>query len=259
MPTPSPTVAPSSPAALQAVRTAAARTLELTASVSLNFAALSSTVINGEGTFDFASAKGSERIEQPVGTETTVFLPTFLFDDPPAQDAVGLPHGRTWIMAEPAEHIANATSFSQFVLQIQGKNPMFLLAQVAWGAVAAAPLQEAVINGERASGYLASVDLGEAATTAAGPAASALASSVHYEEEALGAGSQSSAPLQQIRAWVDSSGDVVRVQASPPGSGVGTTTMTFTAFGGRVDPSRPPRAKTIDLASLAPGGDHDRD
>lgn len=162
-------------------------------------------------------------------------------------------------MAEPAEHVANATSFAQFVLQIQGKNPIFLLAQVAWGAESAAPLGKLTIDGGPASGFLVKVDLAAAASSASGSAAAAFASTLGYEEQALGASPQSPAAPQEIRAWVDASGRVVQVQASPPGSGVGTTTMTVTAFGADVHAAEPPSRSTIDLATLAPGGDYDRD
>lgn len=259
LPAPSPTIAPPSSNALATVSAAAARTLGLSASMSLDFAGLSFTDIRGEGSFDFASGTGLAHIRQPVGTETVVFRPSAIYDHPPPQNAVGLPRGRTWIMAEPAEHIANATSFAQFVLQIQGKNPIFLLAQVAWGAVTAAPLGKRMIDGVSASGFLVEVDLASAASAASGPVASAFASTLGYEEQALGASAQSPAPLQRMRAWVDSSGRIVQIQASPPGSGVGTTTMTVTSFGADVDAAKPPMSRTVDLASLAPGGDYDRD
>jgi hypothetical protein len=259
IPAPPPTIAASSPSALETARTAASRTLELTASVSLDFAGLSSKPITGQGIFDFASAKGRALIEQPVGDETAVFLPTVLFDDPPVQDAVGLPRGRTWIMAEPAERVPNPTSISQFVLQMQGKNPIFLLAEVAWGAVFAAPLRSQLIDGSKARGYLVEVDLDQAASSVAGPAASALASTIHFEEQAVQGSSKVPVPQQKIWIWVDPSGRVVRLQSSPPGSGVGTTIMTITSFGERIDLARPPRDKSVDLASLAPGGDYDRD
>ncbi|MGA8724293.1 MAG: hypothetical protein WB565_04585 [Acidimicrobiales bacterium] len=256
---PSSTVAPPSAVALRAVRTAASRTLGLTATVSLDFAGgLSAKAISGGGSFSFASASGRAQIRQPAGVETVVFQPTIVFDHPPPQDLVGLPHGITWIAAEPAERIPNPTSFDQFALQIEGKNPDFLLTQVAWGAVAAAPLGTTDIGSGSASGYLVTVDLATAASSASGPGSRAFASALRDEEHALG-GSGATPPQLTISAWIDPEGRVVRLEASPPGSGIGTTIMTMTAFGARVDAARPPKGETVDLASLAPGGDYDRD
>jgi hypothetical protein len=257
---PSSTVAPPSPLDLQTVRAAAVRTFGLSANVSLEFAGgLAPKTILGSGSFSFASASGHAEIHQPAGTETVVFQPSIVFDHPPPQDLVGLPHGRTWIAAEPAEHIPNPTSFDQFVLQIEGKNPDFLLAEVAWGAVSAAPLGSRMVAGASTNGYLVTIDLPTAASAASGPGAAAFSSTLADEERSLGTGSRSTQAEGTISVWIDLAGRIVRLQASPPGSGIGTTIMTMTAFGARVDSTGPSNAETVDLASLAPGGDHDRD
>ncbi len=256
---PPPTIAPPSAAALAAVRTAASRTLPMSASVSLDFAGLSSTPILGHGSFDFSTGAGRARILQPAGIETAVFQPTVVFDHPPAQDAVGLPRGRSWIAAEPSEHISSATTFPQFVLQMEGKDPAFLLAEMSWGTQSVAPLGRHTVGGSSAEGYLAMVDLAVAAASASGPAAAAYAAAIGDEEQALGATAEAAAPQLPIRVWVDAAGLVVQLQASPPGSGVGTTTMTFTSFGAHVDPARPPKNQTVDLASMVSVSDVDND
>ncbi len=254
---PSTTAAPSA-LALHTVQTAATRTLGLSADVSLDFAGASSKAILGGGSFSFASASGRAQIHQPAGVETVVFQPSIVFDHPPPQNLVGLPHGITWIAAEPAERIPNPTSFDQFALQIEGKNPDFLLTQVAWGAAAAAPLGTTEIGGSSAEGYLVTVDLATAASSASGVGSGALVSALGDEEHALG-GSRTAPPDQTISIWIDAEGRVVRLEASPPGSGIGTTIMTMTAFGAHVDATKPPKNETADLGSLAPGGDYDRD
>jgi hypothetical protein len=58
---------------------------------------------------------------------------------------------------------------------------------------------------------------------------------------------------------VNRSHRVVSIRTSPPGSGVGTTLMTITSFGGKVRPTPPARSLTVDLAALTPAGDIDRD
>ena len=241
------------------MRTAASHTLGLTATVSLDFAGgLSSKVISGGGSFSFASASGRAQIRQPAGVETVVFQPTIVFDHPPPQDLVGLPHGITWIAAEPAERIPNPTSFDQFALQIEGKNPDFLLTQVAWGAVAAAPLwdhRDRWWVGERISRHgrprdrcIVRIRTGQWCLCVGAA-----------RRGARVGGSGATPPQLTVSAWIDPEGRIVRLEASPPGSGIGTTIMTMTAFGARVDAARPPKGETVDLASLAPGGDYDRD
>jgi hypothetical protein len=255
---PSSTTAAPSALALKTVRAAASHTLGSSANVSLDFAGRSSKAILGSGSFDFASASGRAQIRQPAGVETVVFQPSIVFDHPPPQDLVGLPHGITWIAAEPAERVPNPTSFEQFALQIEGKNPGFLLSQVAWGAVDAAPLGTTEIAGASASGYLVTIDFAKAASSASGPGSAAFASTFGDEEHILG-GTGTISPEEKISTWIDGEGRIVRLQASPAGSGIGTTIMTMTSFGAHVDAPRPPKNETVDLASLAPGGDYDRD
>jgi hypothetical protein len=253
-------VAPASPRALQAVRDAALRTLGLRAAADLEFAAPSAPPIRGTGVFDFARGIGTARVDQAAGTEAMVFEPTILFDRPPPAAGAGLPAGKTWIAAEPSEHLSNPAADAQFLLQSEGKNPAFLLEQVARGTTSAAPLRARVIGGSPTSGYLALIDLDQAAASASGPQASSIASTIDDERNGLGTSSVSRVGGPTIRVWVDRSGRVVRLQASPPGSGVGVTTMTFTSFGVRVDARRPPKSASVDVATLLPGtGDVDRD
>jgi hypothetical protein len=74
---------------------------------------------------------------------------------------------------------------------------------------------------------------------------------------AVGTTSAVSGSLVEMRVWIDGGGRVVRLQASPPGSGVGVTTMELTAFGGAVHVSAPPSSRVADIASLAPGGERE--
>jgi hypothetical protein len=253
--TPQSTIAPGSASDVQLVRHAAANTLRLKAAASFEFAGLSSAPIFASGSFDFRQALGRELVRQPSGAETLVFLSRVVFDRPPAQQRAALPRDKPWVMADFNEQVSGST-LAQFLLGAEGRDPGFLLAEVAWGAKAAAPLGRRVINGTATTGYEVHVDLAEAAAAASGPRAAGFVRTVGFAEQALGTGAATGG---DIRMWVDPSDRVVRLRASPPGSGVGTTIMTMSSFGVRVDPVRPAGRQTVDLAALTAAGDVDRD
>jgi len=261
-----PTIAPPSPQALEAVTRAASTTQAQTASVSLRLEAAkvfgaASQPVTGSGAFDFRTGTGQAVLNQPSGAETVIFEPASVFVRQPSTGgspgASALPRGKTWISAGLTESPTLRTNFPQFVVQAEGTNPVFLLDQVAWGAVSAAPLGRDTVAGGPAQGYLVEVDLTRAAAGAAGPPGAAFARAIGYEVTALGSTSASTASLVEMRVWVDGGGRVVRIQASPPGSGVGVTTVDMTAFGGAVRVSAPPTSRVADIVSLAPGGERE--
>lgn len=265
-PSPTPTVAPPSARALEVVRGAASSTQGQTASVTMRLEAASvfgvaPQPVTGTGQFDFHSGSGSAVLHQSSGAETVIFEPASVFvRQPPAGANAGagaLPRGKTWISAGLTESPSLRTNFPQFVVQAEGVNPVFLLDQVAWGAVSAAPLGPRVVAGKPADGYLVEVDLSRAATGASGPAGAALSRAIGYELAALGTPGARAAGQVEMRVWVDDHGRVARLQASPPGSGVGVTTMDMTAFGATVRVSAPPSSRVADIASLAPGGERE--
>jgi hypothetical protein len=61
----------------------------------------------------------------------------------------------------------------------------------------------------------------------------------------------------RVRVWVAPSGRVVRVQSSPPGSGVGEITETYSRFGSQVSVAPPPASQIVDIATLNPGGEQE--
>jgi hypothetical protein len=262
-----PTIAPASSAALAAVKSAAARTQVLTASVSLDLEAAkvfgaATAPVTGVGVFDFRSGRGRAVLKQATGPETVIFEPASVFVRQPSTTAnagaSGLPKGKTWISAGLTESPALTTNFPQFVVQAEGTNPVFLLAQVTWGAVSAAPLGRAAVNGAPADGYLLSVDLARAAAGATGPAGPAFARAIGYELTALGSGASATATqLEPVRVWVDADGRVVQLRASPPGSGVGVTTVVLSSFGASLHVSPPPSSQIADIAYLSPGGERE--
>ena len=243
-----------------AVRQAAAHTLTLRAAASLEFASPTSLAlppILASGSFDLPRASGKELVHDPSGTETLVFVPASVFDQPPPREAVALPQGRPWIRADFSEHVKGSSLLSQFLLRSEGRDPGFLLAEIAWGARAAAPLGRRVINGVAAMGYLVRVDPALAAARASGPRARGFVRTIGFVRQALGGSGKTG--LQTVWIWVDRAHRVVSIRSSPPGSGIGTTLMTLTSFAGRVRAIPPARSQTVDLAALTPAGDIDRD
>jgi len=260
---PSSTIAPPSASALGTVSAASARSFAQSASISLDLAAAkvfgsAPQPVTGSGSFDFASGSGSAQLRQPGGTETVVFLPASVFVKQPSTAAAALPRGKVWISAGLTEYPAISTNFPQFVLQAEGVNPVFLLAQVTWGATSAAPLGTRQVDGGEAQGFQVQVDLSTAAARATGPTAAAFSTAIAYELQALGANAPGTQiQFQSMRVWVDSAERVVELEASPPGSGIGTTTMTVKSFGTPVHVSMPPQRLIVDISSLTPGGERE--
>jgi hypothetical protein len=260
-PAPAPTVAPASDADLQAVMAAVDKTASSSARVDL---ALSATKVFGSagapvvgtGTFDFKAAQGTSQIQQPAGPESIVFLPSSVFVRQPTGPNV-LPRGKTWISAGLTES-ALTTNFPQFVIQTEALNPVFLLDQTAWGLIAAAPLGPTSVDGGDAHGYLVTVDLARASSRTSGTAGSAFAKAIGFELNALGGSSPTAVTTVEVRVWVDDlTGNVVRIQSSPPGAGAGVVTVTFHDFGTDVRVAAPRSSKVADIASLSPGGERE--
>jgi len=259
------TVAPASAQSLAAVKAAAAGTQSQTAQVAMRLAAttvfgVASQPITGTGSFDFRAGRGSETLNEPSGVESVIFEPASLFVRQPPTAAgagtSGLPRGKSWISAGLTESPSLGTNFPQFVVQAEGTNPVFLLDLVAWGAVSAAPIGRVAGAPASARGFVVDVDLARAQTAATGPSGPALARAIGYEIGSLATGASTSAKSFVVRVWVDGS-KVVELAGSPPGSGVGVTTMSLSSFGTSVHVDPPPSSKVADIVSLSPGGERE--
>jgi hypothetical protein len=149
-----------------------------------------------------------------------------------------------------------ATSFVQFVVQVEGFNPLVYLDKVAWGAVAAVPLGSQLIKGALTHGFLVTINLTKALERSRGPSARSMSVVLRSELTSLGAGSgRTATQTVRERLWIDRSGRVVAMQASPAGAGVGTTTIVLSQFGVRVEVVPPRQSKVVDIASLTPMGE----
>lgn len=256
--TPAPTWTSASPTAgaLKAVHDAAATTARSSASIAVELDpgalfGVAQAPVSGSGDFDFGATQGRIQLREASGTETVIFVPQALFVREPSSGGGGvLPAGKTWISAGLTERPAPGSSIPQFVDQAEAVNADLVLHEVAWGAVTAAPLGTARVGGAPAQGYAVTVDLRQAAGNATGPAAPAFSQAAGYQMASLVAAPAGSARMHVV-VWVGPGGRVVRLQSSPPGSGVGSVKVTLSGFGVavRVAPPRPP--VTVDIASLS--------
>ena len=251
---------PASPA-VHAVRDAAALTGRSTRAVSV---VLMPAVVlgkrppsvRGSGIFDFAKGRGTVELRGSSGTERVVFLPQAMFirQPPPASGASPLPAGRSWVSAGLNETPGPGSGLPLFVDQVEVVNVGLILDEIRWGAITARPLGTAQIGGGEAQGYTVVVNLRRAQGSASGPVGRALARVVDYQVQALASKSSSSATVR-VKVWVASNGRMSEVEWSPPGGGVGTTSITVSGVSTRLRISAPAPSQTVDVATLSPAGE----
>jgi hypothetical protein len=255
-------IGPASPADLGVVTTAATRALGARVSVSIDLVAAQvfgskETDVQGTGTFDLTGGQGQAQVHQPTGIETVLFFPTDVYVRQPAGAANVLPRGKVWITAGLTQSETVDVNFPQFVLQVEDLNPGLFLGELAWGATSAAPLGPGTGAGPGDHGYLVGVDLRRAAARTAGVAGAALAKAFGYEQTALGGGPGAATPPVEVRVWIDQGGHIVKIEGSPPGSGIGTTVFTVSPVGSPVVVARPVLPQVVDIASLTPSGERE--
>jgi hypothetical protein len=274
---------------VSAVRSAAGATLAQSASVQLRLegsSALgaSSAPVLGSGEFDFAAGTGSEAIDlgeikhQEPGNEQVLLASGRAYLQPKAPSRTVLPKGKRWMEAPLTGSDSVSTNFPSFVLQVEGIDPQLLLAELASGAVAAAPLGEQTVEGVPAHAYRVTVDLTRALATLSsrtalgGRAAPALGQAIQSELSALagegavgehraagGVSGEGASGGQRvgISVWVGVEGQVVGLRAVLPGSGLGLVTSTLCCFGVPVEAKPPPSSQVIGVESLTPSGERE--
>jgi hypothetical protein len=218
----------------------------------------SPTPVTGSGTFDLGHGVGSVVLHQPSGRQLMVLTPTIVYTRVPAGGGAALPPGKSWMLASLTASESLATNFPQFVVQVEGFNPLLYLDEVSWGGVSAAPLGSREINGAPADGFLVHVDLARSTSAATSPSAASMALAIRSELTAAGTVVGGSAKADVVvRLWIDGAGRVVAIEGSPPGAGVGTTTITLSQFGVPVSVKPPVLSDVIDIASLTPSGERE--
>jgi hypothetical protein len=223
----------------------------------------SSAPVLGSGEFDFPRGTGSEKIDlgevghQEPGNERVIFLPSRVFLQPKAPSTTVLPQGKEWVSATLAGSETVKTNFPSFVLQVEGVNPQFLLAELKGGAVSASPAGRASIGGVPARAYDVDVDLARALSAFDGPTSAVFAEAVQSELAALAAAGANAGQRTSIRVWVDRAGHVLRLEGSAPGAGAGVASMTICCFGLPVTVAVPPSPRVVDITALTPSGERE--
>jgi hypothetical protein len=212
--------------------------------------------VRGTGAFDFARNRGTVELSGAAGSEKVVFLPQAMFirQPRPASGASPLPAGRSWVSAGLNETPGPGSGLPLFVDQIEVVNVALILDEIRWGATDARPLGNKPVGGTSATGYAVTVNLRRAQSAARGLDGPALARVLGYQVAALAPKNSTSATVR-VGVWVGQAGRVVQVEWSPPGGGVGTTSITVSALHGGVRADAPPPSQTVDVATLTPAGE----
>ena len=251
--TPAPAGAPSA-TALATVLAAAKSTLAQRAQVSIRLAAspalgVSGHEVTGGGPFDLAASQGRVELGQATGPERVLFVGQSVYVAQSGSVTV-LPKGKVWVSAALTEQ-SQATTFPQFVTQVESLNPSLLLAEIQRGSTAATPL--VTVGGDRA--YSVVVDLARAQsaeTRLSTASAAAYARAIGYQITEQSGGSS---PTVTALVVVDHHGRVVALRSAPPGAGVGTVTLGLSGWGAGVSVAEPPPSQVVDISSLSPGAE----
>jgi hypothetical protein len=234
---------------LHAVQSAAKTTLSQNAfaSVSLDGATVfpgTRAQVTGRAATIFPQGIGFEALDVPVaGSAQTqrwylTFEPSHVYftRNPP----LSLPAGKTWV-AVGAPPPALTAREAAFVAQAEAVNPQLYLDEIVWGGTSATHTGDRVVAHVPYAEYVVAVDLAAALARATGTMRVAIEQQLRIR------------PRVRISVMVDGPGHVARMQAAPPGTGLGTVTMTLTGFGATIKPSLPPAAQVADLGALPAG------
>jgi hypothetical protein len=254
--------APQTSSTLRAVTDAAAATTRGDGAVSVDLMPGSvlgqhPPAVHGAGAFDFATGEGKVTLRGQAGTEEVVFLRRAMFvrQPPPVSGASPLPAGKSWVSAGLNEKQGAGSSLPQFVDQVEVVNASLVLDEIRWGAIAARPVGTKEVGASSARGFAVTVNLRRAQSTA-GLAGPTIAQVVGYQLAALASKTTTPAAVR-VTVWVADPGRIVQVEWSPPGGGVGTTSITILGRHLALHVSPPPAAQTVDVAILGPAGEQE--
>jgi hypothetical protein len=154
--------------------------------------------------------------------------------------STALPKGALWISAKFTHPPAAGSPAASVALQLESLNPQLLLEEIATGAVAARIAGHPVVNHVPFTRYIVTVDLARA--LAAAGTTGALRTAIQQQLV-------TSSRVQMV-AGVDGTGRLAQLQASLPGSKLGTVQIGLWTFGSRIPLSLPLPSETVDIASL---------
>ena len=140
----------------------------------------------------------------------------------------GLPKGDLWLSAEFTNAPSAGSTTASLALVLESMNPQLLLTEIATGAVAASSSGDRVVNHVPYTEYVVSVDLERALAAARGALRVAMQQELAALRSARGAHVRA---LVRVVARIDGNGRLAQLQASLPGSSLGTVQITLWRFG----------------------------
>jgi hypothetical protein len=248
--------------ALSNVRQAASRTLAQSATFSMTltgatvFGAASS--VNATGSFDFRDFRGVTSVAPPNGVpeKRAIYGAAAVYTRPGT--GTSLPPGKSWIVSHFSDAAELGRNFPQFVGQVESLNPGLTVTELAVGSTSAVATGSETVDGLKAARYDVTVDLRQALAGAAAPAQ--LPYSLALESgiaQLAGASRSPASPLVAMRVWVTPDARLLRVDYTPPTTGIGAVTMTLSGYGTTVLSDPPPADQVVDLAVVTPSGERE--
>jgi hypothetical protein len=255
---------PSSPLALAAVRSAAASAASQTATFSLTLSggrALGAPVsaASGAGSFDLPARRGT-LVLSVAGSgpdRSFIFTPEAVYFHPVQAGGSSL-RPDAWIAVRFSDTRSVRRDLPDLIGQLESLNPALTLSELVWGATRASASGQEIVLGQAAVAYDLTIQPARALVNATG-AEPAFAIALESQMSALPRSStvEGSFPTFPARVWLSAAGQLLRVQLSPPGAGVGNLSLTLGSPGATVHVVPPPAGQAVELASLIPSGERE--
>jgi hypothetical protein len=217
--------------------------------------------VSAPGVFGFPTGLGYEAVhlDNLVGrqaqTDYLFFLGNDVYLEPhPAKGSV-LPNGKLWLHASLAEPENPTTGAPPgFAGEAMALSPALALSELEWGAKTVSPGKRVVVDHVPYTEYLVTVDLEQALAGVSGSSAPALRAAIRDQLAALRASRGPGAHTIEITTLLDGPGHVVRLETTPPGAGLGTTTTQLGNFGTPLGTDEPPASDVIGIRSATKPG-----
>jgi len=257
-----PPVGTASPQALSDVKHAASVTLTQSATFAMTLAGATvfgnASSVSATGSFDFRDLRGAASVAPPHGVpeKRAIYDPAAVYTRPGT--GASLPPGKSWIVSHFADAAELGRNFPQFVGQVESLNPGLTVTELAMGSTSAVAARSETVDGLSATRYDVTVDLRQALAGATAPAQ--LPYSLALESgiaQLAGVSTSPASPVVAMHVWATHAGQLVRVDFSPPTTGIGAISMTLSGYGTKVTSDPPPADQVVDLALVSPSGERE--
>jgi hypothetical protein len=215
--------------------------------------------VSASGWLDFRGLRGVTSVALTSNSkpeERAIYGPTAVYTRPGA--GVSLPLGKSWIIAHFADAAELGRNFPQFVGQVESLNPGLTVTELALGSTSAVAARNETVAGLHATRYDVTVDLRQALAGATAPAQAPYALALESGIAQLqGTNPPASSATVMMHVWATPSGRLLRVDFSPPSTGLGAITMTLSGSRATVTTDPPPADQVVDLAVISPTGERE--